>query len=75
MFGVCCTVRLYVLSGIALSTYMFCTICLYVLPDIAPFAYIFAQYPRAEKLTESDTRHPIAPFTYMVMHVLPICLI
>jgi hypothetical protein len=75
MFGVYYTVRLYVLSSIAPSTYMFCTVRPYVLPGIAPSAYMFDQHPRVEKLTESGMKRPIASSAYMVMHALPICLV
>jgi hypothetical protein len=52
MFGVYCTVRLYVLSGIAPSAYMSCTVCLYVLFGVAPSAYMFDRHHRAQKLTK-----------------------
>jgi hypothetical protein len=74
MFGVYCTVRLYVLSVIAPSAYMSCTVYLYVFFGVAPSAYIFDRPDSGQKLTESCEKTPVAPSTYMSVHALPICL-
>jgi hypothetical protein len=74
MFGIYCTVRLYVLSVIAPSAYISCTIYLYVFFGVAPSAYMFDRLDRGQKLTESCGKTPVAPSTYMLVHALPIYL-
>src|SRR5688572_1208105 len=65
MFGVYCTVCLYVPSGTTPSAYMSCTLCLYVFSGVAPSAYMFGRPDRGQKLTESWEK--------TLLHRLPIC--
>jgi hypothetical protein len=65
MFGLYCTVRLYVPSGIAPSAYMSCTLCLHVFSGVALSAYMFGQSDVGQKLTESCGK--------TLLHRLPIC--
>jgi hypothetical protein len=51
MFGLYCTVHLYVFFAIAPSTYMFCTVHLYVFFAIAPSTYMFSRHSKASKFT------------------------
>src|SRR6266446_439643 len=72
MFGLHCTVHLYVFFVIAPSTYMFCTVHLYVFFVIAPSTYMFSRHSKAPKFTYLSLKYPIAPSAYMVLHRPPI---